>query len=187
MRRGRGPRAIVLLRRPTWLCGSTPVVPYRQKAWPTANSRRKFRYDSRCRLRTGHLAAAHHNACTPARLLQDQGAGLRCRACANSSRQRLARNLVSLPNVNLTFEVADLLDRLPERRFVDVTLCLYSILSHLPISELPKVVAEFGRVTRGYFITTVRSVGSTPCVRRFDRSRETFQARPSSGSVRGRV
>jgi SAM-dependent methyltransferase len=77
--------------------------------------------------------------------------------------RRLARDLARLPCVDLTFEVADLLDRLTEPdAFVDVALCLYSVLSHLPILELPKVVAEFGRVTRGCFITTVRSIGSTP-------------------------
>jgi SAM-dependent methyltransferase len=79
--------------------------------------------------------------------------------------RRLARNLTRLPGVNLTFEVADLLDRLPEPdASVDVTLCLYSVLSHLPVLDLPKVASEFGRVTRGQFITTVRSIGSTPTV-----------------------
>jgi|SRR5271165_6996444 len=79
--------------------------------------------------------------------------------------RRLARDLTRLPGVNLTFEVADLLDRLPEPdAFLDITLCLYCVLSHLPVSDLPKVASEFGRVTRGHFITTVRSIGSTPTV-----------------------
>jgi len=79
--------------------------------------------------------------------------------------RRLARDLAALPGVNLTFEVADLLDRLPDAdASVDITLCLYSVLSHLPVSALPNVAAEIARVTSGCFITTVRSVGSTPTV-----------------------
>jgi SAM-dependent methyltransferase len=77
--------------------------------------------------------------------------------------RRLARDLARLPGVNLTFEVPDLLDQLPEPdTSVDITLCLYSVLSHLPVSDLPKVASELARVTRGHFITTVRSIGSTP-------------------------
>ena len=79
--------------------------------------------------------------------------------------RRLASDLARLPGVNLTFEVADLRDRLPEpEASVDIALCLYSVLGHLPVSDLPKVASEFGRVTKGYFITTVRSIGSTPTV-----------------------
>jgi SAM-dependent methyltransferase len=59
--------------------------------------------------------------------------------------RRLARDLARLSCVDLTFEVADLLDRLPEPdASVDIVLCLYSVLSHLPISELPKIAGEFG-------------------------------------------
>jgi SAM-dependent methyltransferase len=77
--------------------------------------------------------------------------------------RRLARDLAGVPGVCLTFEVADLLDRLSEPdASVDITLCLYSVLSHLPVLDLPKVVSEFARVTRGYFIATVRSIGSAP-------------------------
>jgi SAM-dependent methyltransferase len=75
----------------------------------------------------------------------------------------LARNLSSLPGVNFSFEVADLTNRLPESdASVDMTLCLYSVLSHLPIASLTDVSSEFARVTSGHFITTVRSIGSTP-------------------------
>ena len=79
-------------------------------------------------------------------------------------RARLAtRDLSSLPGVNLTFDVADLADRLPEAdASVDLTLCLYSALSHLPVARLPDISKEIVRVTSGYFITTVRPVGSTP-------------------------
>jgi SAM-dependent methyltransferase len=67
--------------------------------------------------------------------------------------------------IDLAFEVADLEDRLPEAESsVDLTLCLYSVLSHLPADKLPGVAAEIGRVTRGHFVTTVRSVGSMPTI-----------------------
>jgi hypothetical protein len=47
---------------------------------------------------------------------------------------------------------------------VDLTLCLYSVLSHVPIASLPKISAEIARVTSGCFIATIRSVGGTPTI-----------------------
>src|ERR1700723_78171 len=74
-----------------------------------------------------------------------------------------ARNLCDLPGVDLTFDVADLADRLPEQDgSVDLTLCLYSALSHLPVARLPEISNDIARVTSGSFITTVRPIGSTP-------------------------
>ena len=74
-----------------------------------------------------------------------------------------ARDLSGLPGVNLTFDVADLTDRLPEPDdSVDMTLCLYSALSHLSVASLTDISTEIARVTSGYFVTTVRPVGSTP-------------------------
>jgi SAM-dependent methyltransferase len=79
--------------------------------------------------------------------------------------RRMARDLAALEGVNLTFDVGDLVGRLPEADgAVDLALCLYSVLSHLPVASLPGVVAEFARVTRGHCITTVRSIGSTPTI-----------------------
>jgi SAM-dependent methyltransferase len=73
----------------------------------------------------------------------------------------LARNLSGVPGVDFTFEVADLTSRLPESDgSVDITLCLYSVLSHLPVGSLADVSTEIARVTSGHFITTVRSIGS---------------------------
>ena len=85
-------------------------------------------------------------------------------AQAQIKRARLAaRNLSGLPGVNLTFDVADLADRLPESdASVDLTLCLYSALSHLPVASLKDISTEIARVTSGHFVTTVRPVGSTP-------------------------
>ena len=77
----------------------------------------------------------------------------------------LARDLSGISGVNLTFDVADLTGELPEAdASVDLTLCLYSVLSHLPVASLPKISAEVARVTSGHFITTVRPVGSTPTI-----------------------
>jgi SAM-dependent methyltransferase len=85
-------------------------------------------------------------------------------AQAQIQRARLgSRNLSSLPGVSLTFDVADLADRLPEQdASVDLTLCLYSALSHLPVARLPEISKEIARVTSGCFITTVRPIGSMP-------------------------
>jgi SAM-dependent methyltransferase len=79
--------------------------------------------------------------------------------------QFLARDLSEMPGVNLTFEVADLGGELREAdASVDLALCLYSVLNHLPPVTLPRISAEFARVTCGRFITTVRSVGSAPSI-----------------------
>jgi SAM-dependent methyltransferase len=76
-----------------------------------------------------------------------------------------ARDLAQLPGVDLAFDIGDLAAPLPEASgSVDLTLCLYSVLSHLPVAGLPKVAAELARVTRGHFITTVRPVGSVPSI-----------------------
>ncbi len=75
----------------------------------------------------------------------------------------LSNELCTLPGINLTFDVADPTGRLPEAdASVDITLCLYSVLSHLPVSALPHIAAELARVTGRHFITTVRPVGSPP-------------------------
>jgi SAM-dependent methyltransferase len=73
----------------------------------------------------------------------------------------MARDLARLPGIDFTFDVADLTAPLPEAdASVDITLCLYSVLSHLAVASLPDVAAEIARVTRGHFITTARPVGS---------------------------
>jgi SAM-dependent methyltransferase len=85
-------------------------------------------------------------------------------AQAQIQRARLAAgHLSSLSGLTLTFDVADLGDRLPEPdSSVDITLCLYSALSHLPVEKLTDISTEIARVTSGHFITTVRPIGSTP-------------------------
>jgi SAM-dependent methyltransferase len=75
----------------------------------------------------------------------------------------LAGNLSRLPGVDFTFDVADLSGALPEPdACVDIALCLYSVLSHLPEESLRPVADEFARATSGHFIMTVRAVGSPP-------------------------
>jgi len=77
--------------------------------------------------------------------------------------RRMSVSLAALTGVDLTFEVADLTDRLPEADgSVDLSLCLYSVLSHLPVPALPQIAAEFARIARGPFIATVRAIGSAP-------------------------
>ncbi len=79
--------------------------------------------------------------------------------------RRAARALANLPGVEMKFEVASLLSDLPESDgSVDITLCLYSVLSHLPVGVLPGVLSELSRVTRGCLVTSVRAVGSTPSI-----------------------
>ena len=87
-------------------------------------------------------------------------------AAAQIDRARqLSCDLSGRPEVELTFEVADLCDRLPEGdRSVDLTVCLYSVLSHLEVIRLPWIAQELARVTRGFFVATVRPIGSPPSV-----------------------
>ncbi|MGC1302897.1 MAG: class I SAM-dependent methyltransferase, partial [Caulobacteraceae bacterium] len=79
--------------------------------------------------------------------------------------RRMAADLAALPGMELTFDVGDLSGPLPEAdASVDIVLCLYSVLSHLPFEDLPQVAAEMARVTRRHFITTVRAAGSPPTI-----------------------
>ena len=67
--------------------------------------------------------------------------------------------------VDLSFEVGNICERYPEGdASADLCLCLYGVLNHLPANNLPPVLSEIRRVTRGDFITTVRAIGSMPTV-----------------------
>ena len=77
----------------------------------------------------------------------------------------LSHDLARLPGVHLTYEVGNMTRPFPEADgTVDLSLCLYGVLNHLSVASLPKVCAEFERVTRGHFVTTVRTAGSTPSI-----------------------
>ena len=79
--------------------------------------------------------------------------------------QELAANLSGQPGIDLTFETGDIFKPLREAdSSVDICLCLCGVLNHLPSDNLPRVFAEIARVTSGHFITTARTVGSTPSV-----------------------
>lgn len=79
--------------------------------------------------------------------------------------RRLAVDLARVPGVELTFDVADLTEPLPEAdASIDLSLCLYCVLNHLPTAALADVVSEIARVTRGCFVTTVRAIGSAPTI-----------------------
>lgn len=75
----------------------------------------------------------------------------------------LTRDVRRLPGVSLSIEMRDLTQPLIEAdHSIDLTLCLYCVLNHLPQDNLPAVTRELARVTRGLFITTVRTIGSVP-------------------------
>jgi SAM-dependent methyltransferase len=77
----------------------------------------------------------------------------------------LARRLAHRGEVALRFQVADIRDRLPlADKSVDLCLCLYTVLNHVPRSDLPQVFQEIARVTDGELVATVRSAGSVPTI-----------------------
>jgi len=79
--------------------------------------------------------------------------------------RELSRDLAALPGVDITFEVGDIFEPLAETdASVDLTLCLCGVLNHLPAADLSPVFAEIARVTAGCFVTSARTVGSTPSV-----------------------
>jgi len=87
-------------------------------------------------------------------------------AAAQLSRARAhAKALAEQPGVELTFARGDLTGPIAAAdRSIDLCLCLNGVLNHLLPAQLPQVFAEIARVTAGFFIATVRSVGSTPTV-----------------------
>ncbi len=77
----------------------------------------------------------------------------------------LSQNLAHHAGVSLRFEAGDIRGRMPEAdRSIDICLCLYGVLNHLPADDLPAVFAEVARITKGRFVATVRAIGSTPTI-----------------------
>lgn len=75
----------------------------------------------------------------------------------------LAADFSASSEVHLTFDVSDLTEPLSETdSAVDIALCLYSVLSHLPVGRLPDVSRELSRVTAGHLIVSARAIGSVP-------------------------
>jgi SAM-dependent methyltransferase len=77
----------------------------------------------------------------------------------------LSQDLAHHAGVSLRFEAGDIRGRMPEAgRSVDICLCLYCVLNHLPADDLPAVFAEVARITKGRFVATIRAVGSMPTI-----------------------
>ena len=77
----------------------------------------------------------------------------------------LSQNLARRAAVSLRFETGDIRARMPEAdRSVDICLCLYGVLNHLPAEDLPAVFGEVARIAKGKLLATVRAIGSTPTI-----------------------
>ena len=67
--------------------------------------------------------------------------------------------------MSLQFEVGDIREWMGEAdRSVDICLCLYGVLNHIPANDLPAVFGKVAHFTKGEFIATVRAIGSTPTI-----------------------
>jgi SAM-dependent methyltransferase len=75
----------------------------------------------------------------------------------------LSRGLAMLDGVTIDFGHGDLRSKIATTD-ADLCLCLYGVLNHIPVPELPDVLACIAGATRGHFIATVRAAGSTPTV-----------------------
>ncbi|ARS29014.1 class I SAM-dependent methyltransferase [Sphingomonas sp. KC8] len=79
--------------------------------------------------------------------------------------RKIVGRAVALPGASCEFEVGDITQPMPEASgSVDLCLCLYGVLNHLPVDTHTAVAAELARVTRGQLIVTTRAVGSTPTI-----------------------
>ena len=85
---------------------------------------------------------------------------------ADSQLQRarvLSRTLAELAGVRISFQHGDLRKGLPNLPN-DLCLCLYGVLNHIPIGEVSDVMRRIADLNEGYFMATVRAIGSTPTV-----------------------
>ncbi|SNS12342.1 Methyltransferase domain-containing protein [Sphingomonas laterariae] len=79
--------------------------------------------------------------------------------------QKVAGRAAALPGAACEFELGDITQPLPEQSgSVDLCLCLYGVLNHLPVERHAGVAAELARVTGGHLIVTTRAIGSTPTI-----------------------
>ena len=77
----------------------------------------------------------------------------------------LSQDVASHAGVSLRFEAGDIRRGMLEPDCsVDICLCLYGVLNHLPANDLPTVFGEVARVTRGKLVATVRAIGSSPTI-----------------------
>jgi len=77
----------------------------------------------------------------------------------------LSQDVASHAGVSLRFEAGDIRRGMLEPDCsVDICLCLYGVLNHLPAHDLPTVFGEVARVMRGKLVATVRAIGSSPTI-----------------------
>ena len=70
-----------------------------------------------------------------------------------------------MPGLTINICRGDLTEKLPfADNYFDITLCLFGVLNHIPISFQAQLAAELARVTLDTCFVTVRSVGSLPTV-----------------------
>jgi SAM-dependent methyltransferase len=74
-----------------------------------------------------------------------------------------SQSVAEMPGVNISFQNGDLRKKLPYPPN-DLCLCLYGVLNHIPIDELPDALRRIAEVTTGFFVATARAIGSTPTV-----------------------
>jgi SAM-dependent methyltransferase len=75
----------------------------------------------------------------------------------------LSHRLAVLDGVRINFSHGDLRRELAADEH-DICLCLYGVLNHIPENELSLVMNRIASRSRGYFLATVRTIGSTPTV-----------------------
>lgn len=81
------------------------------------------------------------------------------------SARNLSRTLSARGDIHLSLEVGDIRQSFSEEaKSVDLCLCLYGVLNHVAVAELRPLFREIVRVTKGWFIATVRTIGSMPTV-----------------------
>jgi SAM-dependent methyltransferase len=79
--------------------------------------------------------------------------------------QKTAGRTAALPGAACEFELGDITQPFPEATgSVDLCLCVYGVLNHLPVALHAAVSAELARVTGGHLIVTTRAAGSTPTI-----------------------
>jgi len=75
----------------------------------------------------------------------------------------LSRGLCELEGVQLTYGYGDLRADITAPQ-ADLCLCLYGVLNHVPVTELSAAMRRMAALTNGYFVATVRAIGSQPTV-----------------------
>jgi SAM-dependent methyltransferase len=79
--------------------------------------------------------------------------------------REMSQTLSARADIHLTLEVGDIRQNFREEtKSVDLCLCLYGVLNHVAVAELRPLFREIARVTKGWFIATVRTIGSAPTV-----------------------